>query len=271
MPSAHIHWRLYITAAGTGGYGSLVELEFLDAELQRCPLDGGTPLSSSDYGSGYDASKAFDGVIGGDVCWAPSSQILPSWLGYRHAEAVEVSAVRLTARSTAPQQAPTEFQLQYSDDGADWRAALSTLTPLPAWSASEQRLFFIHPVVSAVLLEDFAVSGPPRSRGQALENRVGAATAIPILPTGGAGYLAGTHPNGITSVEGVPTSATVRVLYRPASGALADGAVVAEVRSAPDGTWRVDGLNPDYRYDVVGRLADYNDVIASEVQPLDAA
>ena len=87
------------------------------------------------------------------------------------------------------------------------------------------------------------------------------------LPPPGNGYLAGEFPGGITTVDAVPVSATVRVLYRPASGTPGDGLLIAEVESAPDGTWRVDGLNPALRYDVVGRKAGLKDVIMSNVQP----
>lgn len=87
------------------------------------------------------------------------------------------------------------------------------------------------------------------------------------LPSGGAGYLAGAFPGGITTVDGVPVAATVRVLYRPRHGLPGDGLLVAQVQSAPDGTWRVEGLNPALRYDVVGRKAGLKDVIMSNVQP----
>lgn len=83
----------------------------------------------------------------------------------------------------------------------------------------------------------------------------------------GDGYLAGTFPDGITRIEGVPGPATIRVLFRPAAGAPGDGAVVAEVVSAADGTWRVDGLNTSLRYDVVCRLDGYQDAIVSDVTP----
>lgn len=89
----------------------------------------------------------------------------------------------------------------------------------------------------------------------------------PVRPDPGPGYLAGEFPGGITTVDGVPTTATIRVIYRPLSGAPGDGAVVAEVQSAPDGTWRVDGLDPTLTFDVVGRKAGYNDVIMAAVRP----
>lgn len=83
----------------------------------------------------------------------------------------------------------------------------------------------------------------------------------------GNGYLAGEYPDGTTTVEGAPQSATVRVLYRPGDGQVGDGMVVASTTSAADGTWRVDGLNPNLRYDVVGRKGGFNDVIVANVQP----
>jgi hypothetical protein len=90
-----------------------------------------------------------------------------------------------------------------------------------------------------------------------------------VFPRGGDGYLAGETPGGLTTLEDVPVVATVRVLYRGGGGKYAlDGALMAQTESAADGTWRVDGLNPDYRYDVVGRLDGYNDAIQTRVQPI---
>jgi hypothetical protein len=86
------------------------------------------------------------------------------------------------------------------------------------------------------------------------------------LERGDVGYLAGTFPDGITTVEGIPVSATVRVLVRNPGNSW-DGFVVMEVVSAADGTWRVDGLNPALKFDVVGRKNGHNDVIVANVSP----
>lgn len=86
-------------------------------------------------------------------------------------------------------------------------------------------------------------------------------------PLGGNGYLAGSFPGGITSVDGTPTRATVRILYRPAEGALGDGHLVAQVESGEDGSWRVEGLDPALSFDIVGRKPGYNDVIVANVRP----
>lgn len=83
----------------------------------------------------------------------------------------------------------------------------------------------------------------------------------------GSGFLAGSFPGGATTVDGAPVSATVRVIYRPKSGEAGDSYLVKEISSAPDGTWVVQGLNPELKFDVVGRLAGFNDVIVADVRP----
>lgn len=88
------------------------------------------------------------------------------------------------------------------------------------------------------------------------------------VPYAGRGYLAGESPDGLTTIEGVPTDAELRVLYRPAAGAVGDGVIVQRLSSAPDGTWTAWGLNPELRYDVIARKAGQNDVIMSDVSPV---
>jgi hypothetical protein len=85
-----------------------------------------------------------------------------------------------------------------------------------------------------------------------------------VLPPGD-GYLAGEAPDGLTTVEGLPVAATVRVLLREKGPG--DGALLAEVTSAADGTWRVEGLPAGRLYDVVGRIPGRKDVIVSGVSP----
>lgn len=86
-------------------------------------------------------------------------------------------------------------------------------------------------------------------------------------PAGGNGYLAGSYPDGITSVEGAPVAAIVRIHLRAGPGAPGDGMLIAEVASALDGSWRVDGLDPALTFDVVGRKEGFNDVIMAGVRP----
>lgn len=83
----------------------------------------------------------------------------------------------------------------------------------------------------------------------------------------GDGYLAGEAPSGLTTLKGDPISATVRVLYRD-EASLCDGVCIATVQSNEFGEWIVEGVNPDAKFDVVGRLADYNDTITANVAPI---
>lgn len=86
-------------------------------------------------------------------------------------------------------------------------------------------------------------------------------------PQPGNGYLAGTWPSGVTSIEGVPGPATIRVHYRAEGGAPGDGMLIAETTSNASGVWRIDGLNENLKYDVICRADGYNDMILSNVSP----
>lgn len=88
-------------------------------------------------------------------------------------------------------------------------------------------------------------------------------------PFRGEGYLAGAYPSGVTTVDGVPQSVEVRVIWRGETDHRSDGTVVKKTMSAPDGTWRVDGLDTSLRYDVIGRKGGFNDVIVSNVHPVE--
>jgi hypothetical protein len=83
----------------------------------------------------------------------------------------------------------------------------------------------------------------------------------------GTGTLSGSFPNGITSVDGVPAPAEVRVLLHTPSGGYGDGVVVAVTQSSAAGTWSVSGLPLDLTYDVVCRHESFNDLILSNVTP----
>lgn len=99
------------------------------------------------------------------------------------------------------------------------------------------------------------------SPAYALVGKAGVWPSAAVKPNPGPGYLAGEFPDGITSILGTPEPATIRVLYRPT------GVLVAEVASAADGTWRVDGLDPTLKFDVICRKTGYNDLIWADVSP----
>lgn len=90
---------------------------------------------------------------------------------------------------------------------------------------------------------------------------------LPYKPKTGAGYFSSSFPDYLVTVEGRPGPGEIRVLLRTARVSEADGCLVAVTKADATGQWRVDGLNPDFRYDVVCRVEGYNDIIFSNVKP----
>lgn len=90
-------------------------------------------------------------------------------------------------------------------------------------------------------------------------------------PQGGDGLLSGSFPLSMLTNEGnLPSQAEIRILYRPNTGDLGDGYVVATTTCNADGTWQVSGLDEDLKFDIVARIPGYNDVLISDVQPTGA-
>lgn len=140
------YWRIYITAANSQGWGSVSELEFMDMNAVRCQVAGGVAIASSYLNSDYAPAYAFDGVnndipVQGGRVWAPSSASPPAWLGYQHAAPVTVAGVRVTARlQTWAEQAPRDFRLEFSHDGATWTEYFSVANQTN-WGGYESRTF----------------------------------------------------------------------------------------------------------------------------------
>lgn len=83
----------------------------------------------------------------------------------------------------------------------------------------------------------------------------------------GDGYLAGELPTGITTVDGAPVQADVRVFYEvPGTG---DWQLVEKVTADTDGTWQVLNVSLAYTFNVVGEYPDYYGVVAYNVEPTD--
>lgn len=80
---------------------------------------------------------------------------------------------------------------------------------------------------------------------------------------GGLGYIAGTAPNGLVTVNGVPSGREIELRHRISRQ------VVAVSLSHPDGTYRFDRVSINETFDVIGRdwSGTYNDVIVSRVKP----
>lgn len=80
---------------------------------------------------------------------------------------------------------------------------------------------------------------------------------------GGPGYIAGEPPDGLVRVNGVPAAREIRVSDRVTSR------LVAVAWSATDGTYSVNGLNPEMEFDVSVRdwARQWNDRVRQGVTP----
>lgn len=80
-------------------------------------------------------------------------------------------------------------------------------------------------------------------------------------------YLSGDAPEYVTKVENVATATEILVFIHAEFGDPLSGQLVAHIKTDNDGSWRVDNLNPDLRYDVVCRYTGYKDEIMSNIKP----
>lgn len=67
-------------------------------------------------------------------------------------------------------------------------------------------------------------------------------------PASGPGYIAGESPNGLVLLAGSPIARPVLAMHR-GSGRVAASTLSSDV----DGTYRLDGLNPNEEFDVICR------------------
>lgn len=89
----------------------------------------------------------------------------------------------------------------------------------------------------------------------------------PYIAKSGDGYFSSSFPDYLITVEGRPSIGDIRVLLRTVTVEEGDGILVAKTTSDSAGQWRVDGMNPNFRYDVICRVDGYNDIIFSNVKP----
>lgn len=98
------------------------------------------------------------------------------------------------------------------------------------------------------------------------KTRLGASIARRVKNFYGTGYLGGDYPLGTAKIEGAPSIVEIRVLWR--GHGVDDGCLVAKTLSDNTGTWRVSNLNSNLRYDVIARKDGFNDLIMSNVNPV---
>jgi hypothetical protein len=127
--AAHRYWRIAIWETIPGPDGQLAfinELEMYDSGGSSL-ISGGTASASSQGGFGgapgvFLPSYAFDSNFG-TAWWASvvPTQDAPQWLQYTFATPVDVASIRMSVGSAGiTAYSPTQFIIQYSDDGLAW-------------------------------------------------------------------------------------------------------------------------------------------------------
>lgn len=83
----------------------------------------------------------------------------------------------------------------------------------------------------------------------------------------GAGFFAGEAPDGLTTVYGGPIPADVFVYWRDPDDPMAQEVLVGATKSAPDGTWRITGLNYNLQYVIRARAQGSDDATVVGAMP----
>lgn len=269
MAGEHAFWRLRFAASQGGTYTQIAELAFLAEDGQTLLSTGGTGSASSSYGSGWAASRAFDGNTGTQWCSAAGGW--PHWLAYAFASPVIVGAIRLRCGmdgANLPRHS-LDLSLQHSDDGTVWSdGGDAGLLCDGSFTANAQLLMAV--VRPAPLLQ---------TAPHALQRLTSPNTDLTSLPSihtrqyrglfsgcrnihfGGNGQISGT-----VKEKGQPDQPLVRqvLLYSENTHTL-----VASTWSEADGTYRFDRLDREQRYTVIS--TDYRQlyraVIADNLKP----
>lgn len=150
---SHRYWRIYITANNGGSTVRITEARWIVGGVDTPPF----PLTSNSSPSPYVASassttsnrnpwEAYRNVTNSESSTWQSSGNVPQWLSLDFGTDVAPTAIFITARDTGgavpANQAPLDFQIQYSDDNSNWNT-LTDFSGQTAWAAGEEREFVL--------------------------------------------------------------------------------------------------------------------------------
>ncbi|HET8799618.1 MAG TPA: discoidin domain-containing protein [Marinobacter sp.] len=139
-------WRIFITGTFSPQSTfstSVARIRFKDAGGAEIATVDGTAIASSEHTS--SANKAVVAFNDTGDAWVPSSgEALPQWIGYEFVSSKEVSEVVIesTNDSFYNDRHPTDFEIQYSEDGINWTTALEVIGE-SEWGSQEIRPYVI--------------------------------------------------------------------------------------------------------------------------------
>ncbi|HEY7824254.1 MAG TPA: discoidin domain-containing protein [Acidimicrobiia bacterium] len=139
---AHTYWRVRCIEGAAPGFFSITELEMTNLPGTATITSGETVIFGAER-VGFPATEAFDGISGAadDNCWSVDRDGTSSdtWIGIQFASPTSIKEIAITSRDDAFfAHTPTEFTVEYSDDGVQWYVARH-VTGEAVWSQNETR------------------------------------------------------------------------------------------------------------------------------------
>jgi hypothetical protein len=133
-------WRVYVHSVEDMYRISITELKLMDAEGTGDLAASIIPTTNSTRAEGqYGPSKMTDGDTSTRYV-SEFEEVSDIWFAFDFGGSVNIGAVQITV-STSETRAPTDFSLEYSENGTDWiEKARWTYTE---WVDFEEKLFFV--------------------------------------------------------------------------------------------------------------------------------
>lgn len=145
--AAHRYWRIKVNANGGATYTLLCEVKMY-LRGTATPATGGTASASGVNGTNT-AAKAIDGLT--TTYWEyQNSNVWPQWwqVDYGAGNAKDIGSIDISSYSSFPTEMPTDFEIQWSDDGATFTSVFRAQN-LSAWSTSQTLSFPVPDTVDA--------------------------------------------------------------------------------------------------------------------------
>lgn len=223
-------------------YWQVTELAFLDS-LGVDVSVGGVASASSIYSASYAAALAFDKNLGTDYCSVSGG--VPAWLQYRHPAPVSIAKVRMRWASNStwmPAGSGSITVRALNDDGTVAERYTVELIA-GAFVANTEAVFALVPAEPIKTIAAFSTVTVAQGAPTGAIAVTGALSHLMArdVEFGGRGCIYGTVTDHKSKL---PLSCRVR-LFRSRDGMLA-----RETWSKADGSYRFEGINERYEYDV---------------------
>lgn len=163
-PVSASRWRILITETRTTSetlFASIAEIEMRSTQGGSDQTGSGTAYASSQTVN--TAAMAFDNNPA--TRWASgASEVPPQWIAYNFGASTTVAeiAIRAPDSTATAARAPRSFEVQCSDNGADW-TTVARYTNEPPWGIGEVRTYSVVPGLTwsqnpALCMADFIQS-----------------------------------------------------------------------------------------------------------------